>query len=41
MANERETKDLVRSHFKEDPLCSTVRLEEQRSRVSTLKEWEL
>jgi len=31
MANERLTEDLVRSHFKDDPLFKSIRLEEQRS----------
>ena len=31
MANERITEDLVRGHFKNDPLFNTIKLEEQRS----------
>lgn len=31
MVNERLTEDIVRSHFKDDPLFKSVRLEEQRS----------
>ena len=31
MANERLTEDIVRTHFREDPLFKSIRLEEQRS----------
>ena len=31
MANERITEELVRGHFKNDPLFSIIKLEEQRS----------
>jgi len=31
MANERITEDIVRTHFKEDPLFSSIKFEEQRS----------
>jgi len=31
MANERITEDIVREHFKNDPLISFVKLEEQKS----------
>jgi len=31
MANERLTEDLVRTHFKDDPLFKSIRFEEQRS----------
>jgi len=36
MANERLTEELVRSHFKEDPLFKSIRLEEQRSSNKTI-----
>ena len=38
MANERETEEIVRSNFKKDPLYSVIKLEEQRSSVSSIKE---
>lgn len=38
MANERITKDYVRSHFKRDPLFDRIKLEEQRSRKKRVKE---
>ena len=31
MANERLTEDIVRTHFRDDPLFKSIRLEEQRS----------
>lgn len=31
MANERITEDIVRNHFKNDPLFSTIKFEEQKS----------
>lgn len=31
MANERITEDIVRSHFKNDPLFKSIKLEEQKS----------
>ena len=37
MANERETEDIVRSHFKEDPLYNTVKLEEQKTKNPNIK----
>lgn len=38
MANERITEDIVRSHFKADPLFKVVKLEEQRSRSRRINE---
>ncbi|MCX7546833.1 N-6 DNA methylase [Xanthomarina sp. F1114] len=38
MANERITEDIVRSHFKTDPLFNVVKLEEQRSRSRRINE---
>ena len=37
MANERETEDIVRSHFKGDPLYSSIKLEEQKTRNPNIK----
>ena len=31
MANERITEEIVRSHFRDDPLFKSIRFEEQRS----------
>lgn len=38
MANERITEDLVRSHFKEDALFSSIKWEEQRSSIKSVQE---
>ncbi len=38
MANERETEEIVRSNFKEDPLFNVIKLEEQRSNIPGIKE---
>jgi type I restriction enzyme M protein len=38
MANERLTEDIVRSHFKLDPLAHVVKLEEQKSRIRRVNE---
>lgn len=36
MANERITEEIVRTHFKNDPLFKSIRLEEQRSKNRTV-----
>lgn len=38
MANERITEDLVRSHFKEDPLFKSIKWEEQKSSIKRIQE---
>ena len=38
MANERLTEDIVRSHFKNDPLFDVIKLEEQKSKSRRIKE---
>lgn len=38
MANERITEDIVRSHFKEDPLFKSIKWEEQRSSIKRVQE---
>ena len=38
MANERITEDLVRSHFKEDPLFKSIKWEEQKSSIKRVQE---
>lgn len=38
MANERITEDIVREHFKGDPLFKSVRMEEQRSSITQIKD---
>ncbi len=38
MANERITEDIVRTHFKADPLFDVIKLEEQRSRSHRINE---
>ena len=38
MANERITEDLVRSHFKEDALFSSIKWEEQKSTLNRVQE---
>ena len=38
MANERITEDLVRSHFKEDALFTSIKWEEQRSQIKRVQE---
>lgn len=36
MANERITEDIVRSHFKSDPLFKSIKIEEQRSSIQSI-----
>jgi type I restriction-modification system DNA methylase subunit len=38
MKNERITEDIVRQHFKNDPLFSSVKFEEQKSTSATIRE---
>lgn len=38
MANERITEDLIRSHFKEDALFSSIKWEEQKSSIKRVQE---
>ncbi len=38
MANERKTEDIVRDHFKRDPLFKTIKLEEQRTSLNRARE---
>ena len=38
MANERLTEEIVRSHFKDDPLFDVIKLEEQKSRSKRVNE---
>ena len=38
MANERLTEDLVRSHFKADPLFDVIKLEEQKAKSKRIND---